>query len=89
MQVNIDIINQGDLPSVILVLFWLYHCVLPSLAKIFMFCILFYIWNTTSGIRVVSLAKKCGLICFQGRDIFRRLKDMTIFFYVHKPIVGE
>jgi hypothetical protein len=37
--------------QVILVLFW--YCsgyiivVLPFLAKIFMFCILFYIWNTT------------------------------------------
>jgi hypothetical protein len=50
-QVNIAIINQVALSGVILVLFW--HCsgyiivVLSFLAKIFLFCILFYIWNTT------------------------------------------
>jgi hypothetical protein len=64
--VNIAIINQGAL---FLVLFW--YCsgyiivVLPFLAKIFMFCILFYIWNTTSGIRALSSAENCGLIFFR------------------------
>jgi hypothetical protein len=47
----LDIIDQGSLSGVILLLFW--YCfgyiivVLPFLAKLFMFCILFYIWNTT------------------------------------------
>ena len=51
-QVKIVIINQGALSRVIFVLFW--YCSgyiivdLPFLAKIFMFCILFYIYNTTS-----------------------------------------
>jgi hypothetical protein len=48
--VNIAIINQGALSGVILVLFWYcfgYIIFSPFLAKIFMFCILFYIWNTT------------------------------------------
>jgi hypothetical protein len=67
-QVNISIINQGALSGVIMVFLW--YCssyiivVLPFLAKIFMLCIIFYIWNTTSGIRALSLAKNCGLIFF-------------------------
>jgi hypothetical protein len=52
-----------------MVLFW--YCYgyiivsLPFLAKIFMFCILFYIWNTTSGIKAPSLTKNCGLKFFR------------------------
>jgi hypothetical protein len=67
--VNISIINQGALSGVILVLLW--YCsgyiiiFVPFLAKIFLFCILFYIWNTTSGIRALSLAENCGLIFFR------------------------
>jgi hypothetical protein len=30
-----------------------------------MFCILFYIWNTTSGIIAHSSAENCGLIFFR------------------------
>jgi hypothetical protein len=67
--VNIAITNQGALFGVIMVLFWCCSgyiiIVLPFLAKIFMFCILFYIWNTTSGMRALSLAENCGLI-FSG-----------------------
>jgi hypothetical protein len=50
-QVNIAISSQSVISGVILVLFW--YCFeyiiasLSFLAKIFMFCILFYIWNTT------------------------------------------
>jgi hypothetical protein len=39
--------------------------VVPFLAEIFLFCILYYIWNTTSGIRSLSLAENCGLIFFR------------------------
>ena len=79
--------------GIILVLLW--YCSgyiivsLPFLAKIFMFCILFYIWNTTSGIKAPSSTKNCGLIFFQGRDVFRRLKATEICRYAHKPAVGE
>jgi hypothetical protein len=93
--VNIVIINQGALSSVILVLFW--YCssvffgyiivVMPFLDKIFMLCILCYIWNTTSGISVLSLAENCGLIFFQGRDVFWHIKTTKIYCYVHKPVV--
>jgi hypothetical protein len=66
--VNIAIINQGALSCVILVFFW---CSVISLflchfyAKIFLFYILFYIWNTTSGIRAPSSAENCGLNFFK------------------------
>jgi hypothetical protein len=67
--VNIAISNQSALSGVILVLFW--YCSdyiiasMPFLIKIFMFYMLFYIWNTTSGIRAPSLAEKCGLFFFR------------------------
>jgi hypothetical protein len=69
-QVNISIIKQCSLSGVILVLFWYFFgyiiVVLPFLTKIFIFFILFYIWNTTRAIRALSLAENCGLIFFSG-----------------------
>jgi hypothetical protein len=54
-----------------------------------MFCILFYIWNTTSGIRAPSLAKNCGLIFFQGRDVLWHLKAIEICHYMDKIVVRD
>ena len=77
-QVNISIINQGAPSGVILVLLW--YCsgyiiiFLPFLDKIFLSYILFYIWNTTSGIRALSSAENCGLIFFKVEtysDVFK------------------
>jgi hypothetical protein len=67
-KLNIAISNQRALFGIILVL--LCYCFdyiiasLPFLAKIFMFYILFYIWNTTSGFRAPSSAENCGLNFF-------------------------
>jgi hypothetical protein len=67
-----------------LVLLW--YCsgyiivVLPFLSKIFIFCILFYIWNTTSGIRELSSAENCGLI-------FSRVETYSIILKLHRSIV--
>jgi hypothetical protein len=55
------------------VLFWYYSGIVLVIslflchfyAKIFMFCILFYIWNTTSGIRAPSSTENCGLNFFR------------------------
>jgi hypothetical protein len=91
--VNIGIINQDALSGVILVLFWYFSryiiVVLSFLAKIFLSCMLFYIYNITSGIRALSLAENCGLIFFQGRDVIRCLKATKIYHYVYKPVVRE
>jgi hypothetical protein len=54
-----------------------------------MFFILFYIWNTISGIRAPFSVENCGLIFFQGRDIFRRLEAIEIYHYENKPLVRE
>jgi hypothetical protein len=43
----------------------------------------------TIGIRAPSLAENCGLISFQGRDVFGRLKATEISHYAHKPVVGD
>jgi hypothetical protein len=37
----------------------------------------------------LSLTKNCGLIFFQGRDVFWHLKATEICHYAHKPTVGE
>jgi hypothetical protein len=39
-----------------------------------MFCILFYIWNTTSGNRAPSSAENCGLIVFRVETYSNVLK---------------
>jgi hypothetical protein len=51
--------------GIIVVLFWLYCCSSAISSYLFMFCILFYIWNITSGIRAPSSAENCGLIFFR------------------------
>ena len=68
-QVNIAIINQGVLSGVILVLFlYCFDYIIASftfLVKIFMLCILFYIWNIKSGLRAPSSTKNYRLIYFR------------------------
>jgi hypothetical protein len=77
-QVNIVITDQSVISGVILVLFW--YCsdyIIASftfLVKIFMLCILFYIWNIKSGIRAPSSTKNCGLICFRVETYYDILK---------------
>jgi hypothetical protein len=36
-----------DYSGIIVVLFWLYHCLSSISSYLFMFCIVFYIWNIT------------------------------------------
>jgi hypothetical protein len=85
-QVNISMINQCTLSNVIMVLFM--YCsgyiiiVLSFLAKIFLFYILFYILNTTSGIRELSLENNCGLIFFRV-DTYSNVLKPHIFVVTH------
>jgi hypothetical protein len=79
-EVNIALSNLSSLYGVILVSFWYYCGVVLDI--LFLICHFyhfisvlrtFYIWNITSGIRALSSVENCGLIFFQGRDVFQRL----------------
>jgi hypothetical protein len=50
--------------GIIVVLFWLYCCSFSISRYLFLICILFYIWNITSGIRAPSSVENCALIFF-------------------------
>jgi hypothetical protein len=89
-QVNISISNESVISGVILVLFWYCSCYtivsLTFLAKIFMFCILFYIWNITSGIRAPLSTEKCGLNFFRVETysgILKLQRSVVTCIYLH------
>jgi hypothetical protein len=85
--VNIALSNQSDLSQlfwyhfgIIVVLIWLYFCSSAISSYLFMFCILFYIWNITSGIREPSSAENCGLIFFRVEtysDVFKLQRSVV------------
>jgi hypothetical protein len=66
--------------GIIVVFFWLYCCSSAISSYLFMFCILFYIWNITSGIRAPSSTENCGLIFFRVErysDVFNLQRSIV------------
>jgi hypothetical protein len=74
--------------GIIVLLFWLYCCSSAISSNLFMFCILFYIWNITSGIRAPSSAENCGLIFFKV-ETYSNVFKVQISIIMHKPVVGD